>query len=367
MIIREVVLNDKARFNQVAGHPLQTYEWGEFRELTGIKVIRKGVFEGQKLVMPMQLTIHRVPKLGWTLGYFPKGPMPDEVQLEALKQIGKENNCVYIKLEPNISAAVKKDQIQSSAWIQIEEFLLKRGCQKGRPLFTKYTFSLDLTPAEADLLAKMHSKTRYNLRLAEKKGVKVKLDNSAASFELFLKLLFDETIKRQGFYSHTPDYFKKMWQQLRPVGMVQLLRAEFEGKTLSAFLCFVFNKKIYYPYGASTRELKELMAPNLLMWEVIKLGKSLNCTELDMWGALGPNPNKNDPWYGFHRFKQGYGATLMEFVGSYDLVLQPGQYRILRILEEARWKWLKARTGAVRVKTGLSQTIDNLARAFESK
>ena len=338
---------------------MQAYEWGEFRELTGVKVVRKGVFEGQKLVTPIQLTIHRVPKLNLSLGYFPKGPMPDEVQLKVLEQIGKENNCVYIKLEPNVE--------KGNAFQEIDKFLTSRGCQKGRPLFTKYSFSLDLKPEETALLANMHPKTRYNIRLAERKGVKIKLDNSEASFEQFLKLLFQETVKRQGFYAHTPDYFKKMWQVLKPAGIAQVLRAEYEGKTLSAFLCFVFNKKIYYPYGASTREFKELMAPNLLMWEVIRWGKKLNCTTLDMWGALGPNPNKKDPWYGFHRFKQGYGASLVEFIGSYDLVLKQGQYRLLRVLEEGRWKGLKAKASISQATRGIPQVIDNLAKAFERK
>ncbi|MBU1500174.1 peptidoglycan bridge formation glycyltransferase FemA/FemB family protein, partial [Patescibacteria group bacterium] len=92
MIIREIVTADRSVFNQTVGHPLQAYDWGEFRELNGVKVVRKGVFEGKKLVTPIQVTIHPLPKTSLKIGYFPKGPMPDEVQLQVLKQIGQENN-----------------------------------------------------------------------------------------------------------------------------------------------------------------------------------------------------------------------------------------------------------------------------------
>lgn len=333
MIIRDLNTSDKKSIDQNANHPLQSFEWGEFRELTGVRVIRKGVFEGKKLVTPIQLTIHPLPKTNWTIGYFPKGPMPDEIQIKVLQEVGKENNCIFIKLEPEVE--------KGSAWQTVDKFLKIQGCQNGRPMFTKHTFELDLRPTEADLLKNMHPKTRYNINLAQRKGVKAVLDDSDNSFQWFLKLLFEETVKRQGFYSHTPEYFNKLWGRLKPAGIAHVLRAEWEGKTLAAFMVFVFNHKIYYPYGASTRENKELMAPNLLMWEVIRLGKKLNCQTLDMWGALGPSPNKHDPWYGFHRFKQGYGTRLVEWLGSYDLVLKPGLYRLYRIGETIRWLLLR--------------------------
>jgi len=199
------------------------------------------------------------------------------------------------------------------------------------------------------LMAKMQGKTRYNVRLAERKGVRVVKTVDDNSFKWFLKLLFEQTVKRQGFYAHSPEYFKTMWQSLKSSGMAQLLRAEYEGKTLAVFMVFVFNKVIYYPYGASTRNYKELMAPNLLMWEVIKLGKKLGCKTLDMWGSLGPKPNKKDDWYGFHRFKQGYGGDLVEFIGSYDLVINPKLYPIYKTADALRWKTLNATAGVKRL------------------
>jgi len=351
MIIRDVGIEEKQLFNQAADHPLQSYEWGEFRKKTGVKVVRKGIFEGKKLNESVQVTIHPLPKLNRNVGYFPKGGMPNEPQLEILKKIGKENRCVMIKLEPNIGSPMAGGQPEIQAWQTIEDFLRKNGCRKGRPLFTKYSFQLNLDKSEEELLKGMHHKTRYNIRLAGRKGVKVRVDNSDESFKLFLRLLFKETLPRQGFYAHTPDYFRQLWQVLKPAGMVHLLRAYWQKETLAMFMVLVFNKKIYYPYGASTRKHKKLMAPNLLMWEAIKLGKKLGCEQLDMWGSLGPKAKKNDPWHGFHRFKQGYGGDLVEFLGSYDLVLEPKWYWPYRLAEELRWVYLRTKAVIKRRRT----------------
>ena len=105
----------------------------------------------------------------------------------------------------------------------------------------------------------------------------------------------------------------------------------------------VFNGKLYYPYGASRSVHRDVMASNLMMWEMIQFGKQQGCDTFDMWGSLGPDPDKKDPWFGFHKFKEGYGGTLMEFVGTYDLVLDPIMYKIFRIAEDWRWKWLRLR------------------------
>lgn len=369
MIIRDITKSDKKVFSKSASHPLQSFEWGEFRKKTGVEVVRKGIFDGDKLIAPVQVTIHPIPKLKYKVGYFPKGIMPDKDQIRVLREIGKENNCLMIKMEPNVGSVISDDRPNTHAWKTIDEFLIKNGCQKGRPLFTRHTFQIDLSKSEEKLMAKMNSKTRYNVRLAEKKGVRVVVDNSDNSFKWFLKLLFEKTVKRQGFYAHTPEYFKKLWETLSQSGMTQLMRAEYKGQTLAVFMVFVFNEIIYYPYGASTREHKELMAPNLLMWEMIKYGKKLGCKTLDMWGSLGPNPNKKDDWYGFHRFKQGYGGDLMEFLGSYDLVLEPSLYKLYKTADQVRWLGLRTKANLKKmpfeVKKVGKQSFNRLMSLFE--
>ena len=335
MIIREITTGDKKAFNAVALHPLQSFEWGEFREQTGIQVIRRAIYKDKKLITPIQITIHPLPKLNWNIGYFPKGPLPNRDQLKLLGKIGKKNRCIFIKLEPNhIDSSEGKTQI----------FLKKNNCRPGRPLFTRYTWQLNLDQSEEELLKNMHHKTRYNIRLAQRKGVKVAVDDSQQSFEWFIRLLFDETVSRQGFYAHTPDYFRKLWKVLQPAGMAHLLRAYYGKETLAVFMVFVFNNWLYYPYGGSTRKHKNLMAANLLMWEIIKFGKKQGCHWFDMWGALGPDANSKDPWYGFHRYKRGYGGKLVEFLGSYDLVIKPKLYAGYQITDSLRWKFLKSKT-----------------------
>ncbi|MEA3355250.1 MAG: peptidoglycan bridge formation glycyltransferase FemA/FemB family protein [Patescibacteria group bacterium] len=343
MIIRDITQNESTVFNQAATHPLQSFEWGEFRKKTGLKVIRKGIFKKNKLITPVQVTIHPIPKTNFKVGYYPRGPMPDDNQIKLLYDIGKKNNCIMVKMEPNISSKISDGHLNIHTWKTIDNFLLKRGLRPGRPLFTRHTFQVNLKASEEEILSKMHSKTRYNIRLAQKKGVKVAIDNSENNFKWFLKLLFEQTVERQGFYAHSPEYFKKLWEILKPTGIAHLLRAYYKDQTLAVFMVFVFNKIIYYPYGASTRDRRELMAPNLVMWETIKEGKRLGCKVLDMWGALGPKPNKKDSWYGFHRFKKGYGGDLVKFLGTYDVVVNKQLYPIYRLADSLRWRGLKTK------------------------
>ena len=238
-----------------------------------------------------------------------------------------------VKFEPNekvSEVALKKIGVLS------EQFDLA----KGKPLFTKYSFQLDISKSEEELLKGMHQKTRYNLRLAEKKGVQIVEDNSEKGFEEYWKLM-EVTTKRQGFFAHGKNYHRKMWQTMIGTKMGHLFKAVYEGETLTTWVLFELNDVLYYPYGASSDRHREVMANNLMMWEAIKFGKKQGAKLFDLWGSLGPNPDIKDPWYGFHRFKQGFGAELQEFVGSYDLVINRTEYRLYEWAEKTRWVLLK--------------------------
>lgn len=302
-------------------HPLQSQKWGEFREKTGVKVIKTNKF---------QLSIHRIPYTPFTIGYLPKGSLPTKKIVTDLQRIGKDNNCVFVQIEPNILKISNFDIRISNLGLQ----------PSFRPLFTKYTFQLDLTKSEEELLKNMHPKTRYNIRVAQKHGVSVKKDNSDKAFKAYLKLL-KETTTRQKFYAHSEDYHRLMWQILNPAGIAHLLIANYKNLPLVAWVLFVYDGVLYYPYGASSDKYKDVMASNLIMWEAIRFGKKMGCHTFDMWGSLGPNPDKNDPWYGFHRFKQGYGGKLVEFTGSYDLVINPFLYQLYKIIDKFRWLYLR--------------------------
>jgi len=335
----DITLKHKTEYNQIVLHPLQSYEWGEFRKLTGVKIVRRGLEKNGKLIDAFTLTIHNVPRTKFKIGYFPKGPAPSKEVLTELKRIGKENNCIFIQLEPNVT----------DTKLKISD---PQVCVSHHPLFTKYTFILDISKSEEELLKNFHPKTRYNIRVAEKHNVKVSINNSKQAFEKYLELTH-ETTTRQNFYAHTPSYHTKMWNTLSattdaPKNLLaaQLLTASYktpEGTTelLATWVLFTFHNYLYYPYGASSSKYRNTMSSNLIMWEAIKFGKKMGLTYFDMWGALGPNPDQNDPWYGFHRFKQGYGATHTEFIGSFDLVIHPLMYQVYKITDHIRWGLLR--------------------------
>lgn len=328
----------KSEFNSLINHPLQSYDWGEFRKKTGVKVIRRGLVRNNKIINGFTLTLHKIPRTKLYIGYLPKGNFPTDELIDELRRIGKDNNCIFIQLEPNVRANTEYSILNT-------QYSLRPAA---RPLFTQFTFLLDITKPEDELLKHMHSKTRYNIRIAEKHKVKVVEDNSKESFEHYLKLM-TETTARQGFYAHTPSYHRNMFEILPKKSTsnslsYHLLNADLGSKTLTSWVLLVFKDTLYYPYGASSRENREAMANNLIAWEAIKFGKKLGLKYFDMWGALGPEPDKNDPWYGFHRFKEGYGAELVEFVGSYDLVIKPAVYELYKIADKLRWGLLRLKS-----------------------
>jgi lipid II:glycine glycyltransferase (peptidoglycan interpeptide bridge formation enzyme) len=308
-------------------HPLQSEEWGLFREKTGVKVIRGDSF---------RLTIHKIPHTSWTIGYLPKGDVPTKKMIQSLKEIGKKENCIFIQLEPKIENDQKTD-------------FRKIGLiRSAHPLFTHFNFELDLTKNEEELLKNMNQKTRYNIRVAQKNEVKIYEDNSDKAFKEYLRLM-DETTSRQNFYAHTHHYHQLMWETLKENAKdfskdkltAHLFLAEYQKEVLAAWILFVYKDTIYYPYGSSSTEHKEVMASNLMMWEAIKYGKKLGLEKFDMWGSLGPDADENDEWYGFHRFKKGYGPRLVEYVGSYDLVIKPFLYKFYVLADKIRWVILR--------------------------
>jgi lipid II:glycine glycyltransferase (peptidoglycan interpeptide bridge formation enzyme) len=264
--------------------------------------------------------------------------MPDEEQLSALKQLGKRHNALFIKLEPNVAEKVGNP----SAHETIGAFLTDNGCVPGKALFTRYSFQLVLTKPVEELFENASSKTRYNVNLAAKKGVTIRENTSEAGMEQYIQIL-EETTHRQGFYAHTPDYFRKLWKTLSTSNMIRIFEAWYEDTVLVSWVMFVFNGVLYYPYGSSRSIHRDVMASNLMMWEMISFGKEQGCNMFDMWGSLGPEPDPKDPWFGFHRFKKGYGGDLVEFVGTYDLVVDTRFYNLFRTVEEWRWRFLRTK------------------------
>ncbi len=339
MIYREPRDDEQKLYELLPQHPLQSWAWGDFREQTGVVTKRLIGFEGNEAVSQLQVTFHRIPHLPYTIGYYPKGVWPDDLQLAALKDMGEREQALFIKMEPDVSSP-PANQADIDG---LRHVLLAHGCQVGRPLFTAHSFLIDLHQSEEELLAKMKSKTRYNIHVAEKHGVQVVEDNSDEAFEHYLRLM-KETTTRQQFYAHSESYHRKMWQNLRKAGIARLLTASYQGEVITTWILFHYKNRLFYPYGASSRSHRDVMANNLVMWKAIQLGKQLGCTSFDLWGALGPNPDQKDPWFGFHTFKSGYGGVLAAFVGSYDLVIYPQLYTLYKMADVWRWRFLKLRS-----------------------
>ena len=303
-------------------HIVQSEEWGKVKTLLGTPAVRtkKGV----------QFTLHKIPAINKYLGYCPK-VNPSNIDWEEIKQIAAEKKCIAVRFD--IPNNVKEQYTK----------MFKKYCEKApKNTFAKKTIILNIARNEEDILKDMHPKTRYNIKLAQKKGVKVRL-GSEKDIEIFLNLQ-KETAKRQGFYTHPDNYYKTAFDELSRCGMAYLLFAEKDGTPLVAWMIFIYKKVIYYVYGGSSLEYKNLMPSNLIAWETIKLGGKLGCKYFDMWGIANNPENVRDPWYGFTKFKLGFGGDIFEFEDSYDLVLNPFFYSLFNLADKIRWVLLKLKS-----------------------
>jgi lipid II:glycine glycyltransferase (peptidoglycan interpeptide bridge formation enzyme) len=280
------------------------------------------VLERGGVVMGLgQFLVYKTPLVPGTLMYCPKGPWLPWDDDEALRvffagvqQVARRQRAHTVKIEPEVreqQAAVKAQ-------------LLALGFRKGRyDLQFKSTMLVNLTPAEDVLLGRMKDKTRYNIRLAGRKGVTVVEENSLAAREAFFRL-FQVTAARDGFVLRPWTYYQAMWQQMYDAGRAHLFFAMHEGQRLAGILIYTFGTKYWYMVGASGNEKRNLMPTYLLQWEVMRWAKRNGLTYYDMVAI--PNPdrlNEQDPMYGLYRFKVGFGGEPAEFLGCLDLPTRP--------------------------------------------
>jgi len=327
MIIREVFENEKDNYNQVVKSITQSWEWGEFREKTGKKVIRLGGFEGSKMVEAMSIFLHPIAYFSHNIGYIPRGFISDKKWLAAIYEIGKKHNCVFIKIDREIE--------EEKAGVGVFNLVAAKS------VLPQYTFWLDLTKDENGIMAAMGEKTRYNIRLGTKHKVVVKEGKTEADVEIFIKFL-GETERRQGFYSHYPEYYRLLWKTLGR-NFCRILTGYINTIPLASIMLFKFKDILYYPYGGSSLEQREKMANYVVHWEAIKLGKKLGCTVYDMWGAYKEQPKPVDPWFGIWRFKKGFGGKLVSYPDSLDLVIDKRLYNYYLLADKIRWKLLGAK------------------------
>ncbi|OGC50561.1 hypothetical protein A2716_05150 [candidate division WWE3 bacterium RIFCSPHIGHO2_01_FULL_40_23] len=308
-------------------HIVQSQEWGEIKTKYGTKAAKAG---------SVQFTKHRIPFTSYFYGYSPK-VNPKEINFKILEEILLKENVIAINFDcPNVTTDEED--------FKENEDILKKACTPSkRNTFSKYNILFDIIPTEDVLLSNMHPKTRYNIKYAEKNGIKVR-EGGDKDITLFNKLQ-NETAKRQKFYIHPDRYYGLIWEVLSKKGMAKLLVAEYQGKPVSCWMLFLYKGVLYYPYGAWSGEHQNLFPNNLLCFEAIKQGKKEGCKTFDMWGASKDPENKNDPWYGFTKFKLGFGGKHVEYINSYDFVLNQPLYQSFNLINGVRWAVLKMLKG----------------------
>lgn len=196
------------------------------------------------------------------------------------------------------------------------------------------TIFMDLNKSTDDLLGNMKSKTRYNINLALRKGVKIK-SLGMESLDVWYEL-YRQTAQRNNFFLHSISYFKVVIEaranDTESPADVFLLVAEIDEKPLAAMFLIVANKRGTYLYGASATENRNYMATYALQWRAMQLSKELGCTEYDFFG-ISPNADPSHPMYGLYRFKSGFGGTIFHSMGCWDYPLLKDKYQYYSSLE----------------------------------
>ncbi|MFH2108882.1 MAG: peptidoglycan bridge formation glycyltransferase FemA/FemB family protein [Patescibacteria group bacterium] len=302
-------------------HLVQSPIWGKFKTQMGTPAYTAG---------GVQFTLHKLPLLPYYLAYAPKINLKN-INYEEVGKVAESKNAVAVRFDaPNVVLA---DDTAKSRVLPDSGSTRYNVAPAPKDTFAKYNILLDLTPNEETLFKNLKSKTRYNIRLAQKNGVVVKKSNDINTFlELNRK-----TAKRQGFFVHADSYYKTMFEILQKEGLAYLFIAYLNNEPLVAWILICYQGVLYYPYGASSEKHKEVMASNLMMWEAIKFGKEKGCKLFDMWGATN---DEKDPWWGFTRFKLGYGGELVKYMDSFDLVINKPIYRLFNGVYRLFWFFL---------------------------
>ncbi len=281
--------------------------------------------------------------------FSPRGPlMTKGAKLQDLKlflrkveHLAKEENAVFYRIEPYVL-----DQAD------IYKFGFRK-MAKHAPVSQQFspdnTLVLDTSRPEEKILADMKPKWRYNINLANRKGIKVREGISEKDIKIFYELT-KEMEKRGGYKGHEYEYYKKMFEVLgngsdkgerdssartprASVGMTEgkdvlkLFIAEYEGQPLAAILVSYFDQVATYLHGASGNEQRELMPTYALQWAAIREAKNRNCRLYDFWG-VSPKDEKNHLWAGISRFKRGFGGEEVSFGGAYDMAFDGKYYKL---------------------------------------
>lgn len=322
------------------GHFSQSVLWAKQKPMWIWKALACRDEAGQ-IKGTLAVLIRKVPGTPFTLMYACRGPVcdPDDQEtltalLDGAKQLAKEYHSYVIKIDPDIPSS----NTDFMARMEKLGFRLKDGGKNFEAIQPKYVFRLNVDgKTEEEIQAGFHQKWRYNIRVAQKKGVEVKICGKEMVPD-FARIML-ETGVRDGFVTRQPEYFAAMLDNLGE--HCRLYMAFHEGQPIAGTLAIAYGDKVWYLYGASSNEHRNLMPNYLLQWSMIQWAIEEKCRIYDFRGVSG-DLSEDNPLYGLYKFKKGFGGEFTEFVGEMDLVLNRAVYFAVEhgtnVLKEVRKK-----------------------------
>lgn len=308
-------------------HALQSWTWAAFKGRWGWAklpaVLENGA--GQRLAAAMVLK-RKAAGLPFSILYVPKGPAMDYSDgqartwmLQELEALAKRERAIFIKIDPDVARSrgpqPDEETVQPVGEAWAAELKARGWRFSPDQVQFRNTVVLDLAPSEEELLANMKSKTRYNIRYAQRQGVTVR-QGTADDFPLIAQM-YGATAARNEFAIRPQAYYLDAWRSLYEAGMAQPFIAEYEGAPLGAVIVAAHGGRAIYMYGASTERERNRQPNYLLQWEAIRWAKERGCRLYDFWGAPDEFVESDSLW-GVWRFKSGFGADVVRHIGAWD-------------------------------------------------
>ena len=330
---------DEFVYNHPKGHMMQTSAWGKVKkewDWTGfIKRDETGKIKGVCGVL-----IRQIPMTPFKMMYAPRGPVCDLNDFETVKELlaavaeyGKKNKAYTFKIDTDTLATNTEyiDLLKSLG------FTFKPHGAGFDTVQARYIFRLNVGgKTEEEVMAGFHSKTRYNTRLAERKGIRIEIKGKEAC-EDFHKLML-VTGQRDNFATRGTEYFERIMDAFGDDARIYF--AYYEDELLAGALDVHVGDKIWYVYGASSNSHRNLMPTYLVQWSMIKWAIEEGCNWYDFRGGY---PDENNPLHGIFKFKQGFCPEYMEFMGEADLIMNKFGYKFVEFATNARKKLRKIR------------------------
>ena len=311
-------------------HFLQTWEWGALRERHGWRAHRYVCEHDNQVAAAFTLLTRRIPVLPWRIAYVPKGPVLDYANeplfaavLDRIAVAARDAKALYVKIDPDIPEgnASTARLYQACGWQASHE-----------QIQFPHTAMLDLASGADALLASMKPKTRYNIRLAARRDVKV--EHSTDWHELFR--IYADTAKRDGFAIREERYYHDLWSLFHQSGQGECFLARVDGEAVAGLYLIHNGDTGWFYTGASSQRHRDKMPNYLLQWHAIQWLIDRGYRRYDLWGAPTVM-DESDPLWGVYRFKSGFGARYERRLGAYDFVLNgPGYNAVTRLVPRLR-------------------------------